>query len=78
MSEIEPRRPYSDLNEVEQEIVEHALPRETINREEIIEKLSEKYSEQAAEEAFTELKQENRLFRRGNKTIYVMIRRDLF
>jgi len=72
------RRPYSELRDAEQAVVERALSRETIHREETVEALCDDYSEEALEEAFTNLKQENRLFRRGNKSVYVMIRRDLF
>lgn len=72
------RRPYSELNEAEKAVVERALPQETIHREDTLEALEDEFSEDALDEAFTKLKQENRLFRRGNNSVYVMIRRDLF
>lgn len=72
------RRPYSELNDAERAVVERALPQETIHREETVDALGDEYSEEDLDEAFTKLKQENRLFRRGNKSVYVMIRRDLF
>jgi TRAP-type C4-dicarboxylate transport system substrate-binding protein len=72
------RRPYSELDDAERAVVERALPQETIHREKTVEALEDEYAGEALDEAFTNLKQENRLFRRGNKSVYVMIRRDLF
>lgn len=69
---------YSDLDPVERAIVEYALPRETIDRDDLVDLLQDDFSEQAVQDAFTSLKKENRFFRRGNGTNYVMIRRDLF
>ncbi|MFB6375740.1 MAG: hypothetical protein ABEN55_22115 [Bradymonadaceae bacterium] len=72
------RRLYSELNPAEQAIVEHALPREKIDRNNIVDLFADEYGEETIDEAFTALKQEHRLFRRGNKSEYVMIRRDMF
>lgn len=72
------RRPYSELSDAEQVVVERALPHETIHREDTVDALSDEFDEETIEDAFTRLKQENRLFRRGNNSVYVMIRRDLF
>lgn len=69
---------YSELDEAEKAIVQEALPSETIDRDELVDLLGDDFSEQAIQDAFTRLKKENRLFRRGNGTKYVMIRRDLF
>lgn len=69
---------YSELDDVERAIIEYALPHETIDRDDLVDVLEEDFSEQAVQDAFTALKKENRFFRRGNGTDYVMIRRDLF
>jgi hypothetical protein len=69
---------YSELNEAEKAIVEYALPREKIDRNDVSDLFADEFGEETLQEAFTALKQENRLFRRGNKSEYVMIRRDLF
>lgn len=69
---------YSELNEVEQAIVEYALPREKIDRNDVADLFEDRFDEEEIQEAFTALKGENRLFRRGNKSEYIMIRRDLF
>ena len=72
------RRLYSELNPTEQVIVEYALPREKIDRNDVVDEYGDELGEEAIDEAFTALKQEHRIFRRGNKSEYVMIRRDLF
>lgn len=69
---------FSQLNDVEQTIVEYALSREKIDRNVVVDEFAEDFNEEAINDAFTALKQENRLFKRGNQSEYVMIRRDLF
>lgn len=76
--EVEERRPYAELDEPEQAIVQYALPHRIIDRKDVVDELTEDFSEKALQEAFTRLKAESRLFRQGNKSEYVMIRRDLF
>ena len=76
--EVDDRRPYAELNDPEQAIVEFALPHRVIDRKDVVGELTEDFSEKSLQEAFTRLKSENRLFRQGNKSEYVMIRRDLF
>jgi hypothetical protein len=66
------------LNAAEQAIIRLALPQEKIDRDDIVDILTEEFSEKAVQDAFTALKQEDRLFRKGNNSEYVMIRRDLF
>lgn len=66
------------MNPAEQAIIRLALPREKIDRDDIVDILTEEFSEKAVQDAFTALKQEDRLFRKGNNSEYVMIRRDLF
>lgn len=66
------------MNAAEQAIIRLALPQEKIDRDDIVDILTEEFSEKAVQDAFTALKQEDRLFRKGNNSEYVMIRRDLF
>ena len=66
------------MNPAEQAIIRLALPQEKIDRDDIVDILTEEFSEKAVQDAFTALKQEDRLFRKGNNSEYVMIRRDLF
>lgn len=78
MSDDDARRFYWELDELEQEIVEYALPRRYFEREEIVDRLESQYSDNRIDRAFTSLKEEDRLYRRGNESEYVMIERDLF
>lgn len=74
----EQRRLYSELDDIEQAVVRATLSRERIAEDEVVDKLSDEYDEENVESAISTLRQENRLFRIGNKSEFVMIERDLF
>ncbi len=74
----EQRRLYSELDEIEKAVVQATLSRERIAEDEVVEELSDEYEEEDIEAAISTLRQENRLFRIGNKSEFVMIERDLF
>lgn len=72
------RRFYWELKDPEQAIVEYAMSERFFDRSEVVETLDDDFSEKKLDDAFTSLKEENRLFRRGNQSEYIMIERDLF
>lgn len=71
------RRFYWELRDPEQAIVKYALSERFFDRSEVVETL-DNFSEKKLDDAFTSLKEEDRLFRRGNQSEYIMIERDLF
>jgi hypothetical protein len=72
------RRYYHELDSVEKSIIEFALPRDTVSRDEVLEHLSERHTKTSLKEAFSELSEEDRLYRVGNRADHILIRRDLF
>jgi hypothetical protein len=72
------RRLYSELDDIEKAIVRVSLSKERVAQGDVIDQLSDEFDEDQIEEAIGRLRSENRLFRIGNKSEFVMIERDLF
>ena len=72
------RRTYADLDEAEKAVIRLALPKETVTREEVLEELSGNFTKKSLKDAFSQLCDERRLFRVGNKSDHILIERDLF
>jgi hypothetical protein len=72
------RRLYSELDDIEKAIVRASLSKERVAQGEVIDQLSDDFDEEQIKEAIGRLRSENRLFRIGNKSEFVMIERDLF
>lgn len=75
---ISSKRYYRDLDEIEKEIIKYALPRDTINREDLVDELTDELPEDVVQKAFVSLCNENRLLRIGNSSEYTMTARRLF
>jgi hypothetical protein len=72
------RRVYSDLDSIEKEIIKLALPRQYITRDDVLDNLSDDHTKTSIKEAFSALSSEQRLYRVGNRSEHILIRRDLF
>lgn len=72
------RRFYWELRDPEQAIVEYALSERFFDRSDVVERFNDHFSDKKLDDAFTSLKEEDRLFRRGNQSEYIMVERDLF
>lgn len=72
------RRVYSDLDSIEKEIIKLALPRQYITRDDVLDNLSNDHTKTSIKEAFSALSSEQRLYRVGNRSEHILIRRDLF
>lgn len=72
------RRMYAELDDVEKAVVQASLSKERVAQDELVDELGDEFGEDSVKEAISRLRNEDRLFKIGNKSEFVMIERDLF